>query len=162
MEYRWQCSDALQMVPGPIRLLRDSQGNPQESFGCWLDITERKQAEEAAKTANAASANCGPYTSGCVREDRNGRLSWQIGLRQLLLDANRRRLKGVQWSNCPRIENRLSDSFADDICRNRSREPHFIPEEQFTCPGICSCFRDAQDSLLRCGTGRARRARRFT
>ncbi|MCX5893205.1 MAG: HD-GYP domain-containing protein, partial [Deltaproteobacteria bacterium] len=37
--YRWMRDDQ--------RLVRDSEGNPLEVVGSWLDITERKEAEEA-------------------------------------------------------------------------------------------------------------------
>ncbi len=45
-QYRWM-RDAL-------RLVRDSAGTPLEFIGSWMDITERKQAEEALKRQLAA------------------------------------------------------------------------------------------------------------
>ena len=41
--YRWMHDEA--------RLLRDEEGNPLEVVGCWLDITDRKGAEEALQTS---------------------------------------------------------------------------------------------------------------
>ena len=37
--YHWLCDR--------ITLIRDAEGNPVECIGCWTDITERKQVEEA-------------------------------------------------------------------------------------------------------------------
>jgi PAS domain S-box-containing protein len=36
-----------------LKLVRDTDGNPLEIVGYWLDITERKRAEEALEKANA-------------------------------------------------------------------------------------------------------------
>jgi hypothetical protein len=32
-----------------LNLARDEAGNPKEIIGCWIDITDRKQAEEELK-----------------------------------------------------------------------------------------------------------------
>lgn len=44
-EYRWLRDDLV--------LIRDSEGHPTEILGSWLDITERKQSEEALRTSEA-------------------------------------------------------------------------------------------------------------
>lgn len=45
-EYRLRCADGrYRWVQDQRRLVRDSDGAPQEIIGCWMDITERKQFE---------------------------------------------------------------------------------------------------------------------
>ena len=46
-EYRFQCSDGRYIwVQDRLQLIEDATGNPIECIGYWLDITERKRAEE--------------------------------------------------------------------------------------------------------------------
>gem|GEM_PF-3207552 len=47
-EYRWECADGEYrwFLEHPT-FLRDAKGNPSEIIGTWLDINERKMAEEA-------------------------------------------------------------------------------------------------------------------
>ena len=52
-EYRFRKKDGHYLwVLDELRLIRDSEGNPDEIVGSWLDITKRKQAEEALFEAN--------------------------------------------------------------------------------------------------------------
>jgi len=89
MEYRWQCSDGTTDGSWTIRLLRDSQGNPQESFGCWLDITERKQAERRQKNSEARLRQLWTYIPAAVYvKDRNGRFVMANRFTATVLDAN--------------------------------------------------------------------------
>ncbi len=54
-EYRFKHKDGkYRWMRDELRLVRDSKGNPTEIVGCWIDITERKQAEEALKEKEAA------------------------------------------------------------------------------------------------------------
>ncbi len=51
-EYRFQHQDgSYRWVYDQTKLIRDAEGNPQEIIGYWADISDRKQAEEALKTA---------------------------------------------------------------------------------------------------------------
>lgn len=46
-EYRFQHKDGTyRWVRDELRMVRDSEGNPLEIVGCWIDITERKKMEE--------------------------------------------------------------------------------------------------------------------
>ncbi|MBU7030095.1 MAG: PAS domain S-box protein [Theionarchaea archaeon] len=46
-EYRFQHKDGTyRWVRDKLRMVRDSEGNPLEIVGCWIDITERKKMEE--------------------------------------------------------------------------------------------------------------------
>ena len=54
-EYRFKHKDGkYRWMRDELRLVRDSKGNPTEIVGYWIDITERKQAEEALKEKEAA------------------------------------------------------------------------------------------------------------
>jgi len=47
-EYRFRCKDGKTIwVRDEMRLVRDNDGNPLEIIGVWVDVTERKQADEA-------------------------------------------------------------------------------------------------------------------
>ncbi|MBI5020122.1 MAG: PAS domain S-box protein [Ignavibacteriales bacterium] len=47
-EYRWHCADdSYRWFTDQLVLVRDEQGLPKETVGIWIDITERKRAEEA-------------------------------------------------------------------------------------------------------------------
>jgi PAS domain S-box-containing protein len=54
-EYRFKHKDGkYRWMRDELRLVRDSKGNPTEIVGYWIDITERRQAEEALKKKEAA------------------------------------------------------------------------------------------------------------
>lgn len=54
-EYRFQSNDgAYRWIHDESRLMRDAAGQPLEIFGAWLDITDRKLAEEAMREAQSA------------------------------------------------------------------------------------------------------------
>lgn len=51
-EYRFQHKDGTyRWMRDELRLLRDAAGNPREIVGYWIDITDRKQMEEALRRA---------------------------------------------------------------------------------------------------------------
>jgi PAS domain S-box-containing protein len=55
MEYRWQCADGtFRWFSEHDVLIQDDQDKPKEIMGLWIDITERKQAEEAIRKSEEA------------------------------------------------------------------------------------------------------------
>ena len=49
-EYRFALPDGTYCwMRDEVKLIRDDDGNPQECVGCWINITERKQAEQIQK-----------------------------------------------------------------------------------------------------------------
>jgi len=53
-EYRFRNKDGQYLwVLDELRLIRDSEGNPVEIVGSWLDITDRKTAESALQESEA-------------------------------------------------------------------------------------------------------------
>jgi PAS domain S-box-containing protein len=49
-EYRFRCKDDRYIwMSDEMKLVRDKDGNPVEIIGFWLDISERKKAEEALR-----------------------------------------------------------------------------------------------------------------
>ncbi|MEW6326041.1 MAG: PAS domain-containing protein [Thermodesulfobacteriota bacterium] len=51
-EYRFRHKDGTyRWMRDELRLLRDAAGNPREIVGYWIDITDRKQIEEALRRA---------------------------------------------------------------------------------------------------------------
>lgn len=53
-EYRFLHKDGTyRWMRDELRLVRDSKGKPLECVGYWIDITERKQAEEELRAAHA-------------------------------------------------------------------------------------------------------------
>jgi PAS domain S-box-containing protein len=56
-EYRWQCADGqYRWFLDRSVLVRDDDGKPQEVIGTWLDITERKLAEQELRESSATLA----------------------------------------------------------------------------------------------------------
>jgi PAS domain S-box-containing protein len=54
-EYRFKHKDgSYRWMRDEFRLVRDTKGNPTEIVGYWIDITDRKQAEEALKEKEVA------------------------------------------------------------------------------------------------------------
>jgi PAS domain S-box-containing protein len=54
VSYRFRHRDGQYVwIQDTFKVVNDESGNPQELVGAWVDITERKQAEEAALKANA-------------------------------------------------------------------------------------------------------------
>lgn len=54
IEYRWKCSDnEYHWFLDRAVLIKDKNGKAREIVGTWLDITERKIAEESLKKSNA-------------------------------------------------------------------------------------------------------------
>ena len=53
IEYRWKCADdKYHWFLDRAVLIKDKTGKPKEIVGTWLDITERKMAEEALTQTN--------------------------------------------------------------------------------------------------------------
>jgi PAS domain S-box-containing protein len=53
-EYRFRHKDGRYLwMRDELRLIRDGEGNAREIVGYWIDITERKQAEEALRASEA-------------------------------------------------------------------------------------------------------------
>jgi PAS domain S-box-containing protein len=53
-EYRFRCADgAYRWMRAELRLVLDSDGQPLEAVGCWMDITARKQVELALRASEA-------------------------------------------------------------------------------------------------------------
>jgi len=51
-DYRWKCKDgSYRWFLDQAALVVDEQGKPSEIIGTWLDITDRKAAEEALRTS---------------------------------------------------------------------------------------------------------------
>jgi len=47
-EYRFRCKNGNYIwTHDQMKLIRDDKGQPLEIIGCWMDVTERKKAEEA-------------------------------------------------------------------------------------------------------------------
>ena len=58
IEYRWKCSDnKYHWFLDRAVLIKDDNGKPKEIVGTWLDITERKIAEEALVQTNCELEN---------------------------------------------------------------------------------------------------------
>ncbi|MBN1850730.1 MAG: PAS domain-containing protein [Deltaproteobacteria bacterium] len=54
VEYRWQAKDGRYgWIQDNAMLVRDDNGEPKEIIWTWLDITERKQAEERLKVLSS-------------------------------------------------------------------------------------------------------------
>ncbi len=54
-EYRFQSNDGTyRWIHDESRLMRDAAGQPLEVIGAWLDITDRKMAEDAMREAQSA------------------------------------------------------------------------------------------------------------
>lgn len=61
-EYRWQCADgSYNWFRNQAVLIRDEKGEPIEIVGALLDITDRKQTEEALRTLSLADELTGLY-----------------------------------------------------------------------------------------------------
>jgi PAS domain S-box-containing protein len=53
IEHRWQCADgSYHWFLHQAVLVDDGEGKPKEIIGTWLDITDRKQAEQEVHTLN--------------------------------------------------------------------------------------------------------------
>ena len=76
-EYRWQRADGSWCwVYDQMVLSRDSEGNPLEIIGTWMDITERKRAEAAVATSEArVQSILNTVLDGVIVIDVNGRVS---------------------------------------------------------------------------------------
>ncbi|RLB66936.1 MAG: hypothetical protein DRH08_04960, partial [Deltaproteobacteria bacterium] len=62
-EYRFRKKDGQYLwVLDELRLIRDSEGNPDEIVGSWLDITKRKHAEDALRESELRFRMLSEYT----------------------------------------------------------------------------------------------------
>lgn len=83
LEYRWRCADGTERYfLDQTVLMRDDEGLPNEVFGMWFDITERKQMEQDLTHASKLEA-IGRLTGG-IAHDFNNMLSVVIGNLDLL------------------------------------------------------------------------------
>jgi len=70
-EYRFRFADGrYRWVRDELRLIRDAAGKPKECVGTFMDITERKQAEEQVRR-NAARAESLARTAGRLNAQLN-------------------------------------------------------------------------------------------
>jgi PAS domain S-box-containing protein len=76
-EYRFRLKDgSYRWMRDELHLVRDEDGNPLETVGYWIDITERKQAEEALAASEGKYR--GLYDSlrdGIVMVSMDGRIT---------------------------------------------------------------------------------------
>ncbi|MDY0391766.1 MAG: PAS domain S-box protein [Desulfobulbus oligotrophicus] len=53
-EYRFYCKDgSVRWIRDELRLLHDEQGEPAEIVGAWMDITQRREIEDALERSEA-------------------------------------------------------------------------------------------------------------
>jgi PAS domain S-box-containing protein len=106
-EYRFQHkSGAYYWVHDSARMHRDVTGRPAEVFGVWLDITERKQAEEAIRQARDVAEQAARARSAFVANmshEIRTPMNAVLGLTELVLDTElsleqRRQLELVHQS----------------------------------------------------------------
>jgi two-component system sensor histidine kinase/response regulator len=106
-EYRFQHKDgAYYWVHDSARMQRDATGRPAEVFGVWLDITERKQAEEAIRQARDVAEQAARARSAFVANmshEIRTPMNAVLGLTELVLDTEltleqRRQLELVHHS----------------------------------------------------------------
>ncbi len=72
-EYRFQHKDGTwRWMRDEMRLVRDTDGNPQEIVGYWVDITERKQAEDTLRRQALVFEN---MFDAVVMTDRDHRIT---------------------------------------------------------------------------------------
>jgi PAS domain S-box-containing protein len=90
-EYRFQHkSGAYYWVHDSARMQRDAIGRPAEVFGVWLDITERKQAEEAIRQARDVAEQAARARSAFVANmshEIRTPMNAVLGLTELVLDT---------------------------------------------------------------------------
>jgi PAS domain S-box-containing protein len=90
-EYRFQHKDgAYYWVHDSARMQRDATGRPAEVFGVWLDITERKQAEEAIRQARDVAEQAARARSAFVANmshEIRTPMNAVLGLTELVLDT---------------------------------------------------------------------------
>ncbi len=74
-EYRWRCADeTYHWFQEQTLLIRDEQGEPKEIIGTWMDITERKQTEDAHRaTVEQLQAVLDNSTAVIYAKDLDGR-----------------------------------------------------------------------------------------
>jgi PAS domain S-box-containing protein len=106
-EYRFHHkSGAYFWVHDSARMQRDVAGRPAEAFGVWLDITERKQAEEAIRQARDVAEQAARARSAFVANmshEIRTPMNAVLGLTELVLDTElsleqRRQLELVHQS----------------------------------------------------------------
>jgi PAS domain S-box-containing protein len=106
-EYRFQHkSGAYYWVHDSARMQRDAIGRQAEVFGVWLDITERKQAEEAIRQARDVAEQAARARSAFVANmshEIRTPMNAVLGLTELVLDTEltleqRRQLELVHGS----------------------------------------------------------------
>jgi len=106
-EYRFQHKDgAYYWVHDSARMQRDVTGRRAEVFGAWLDITERKQAEEAIRQARDVAEQAARARSAFVANmshEIRTPMNAVLGLTELVLDTEltleqRRQLELVHHS----------------------------------------------------------------
>lgn len=90
-EYRFRFKDdSYHWIHDEARLVRDASGAPHEVFGAWLDITDRKLAEEKSEEARAlaerASAARSAFLANMSHEIRTP-MNAILGLSELVLDT---------------------------------------------------------------------------
>jgi two-component system sensor histidine kinase/response regulator len=90
-EYRFRHKDgSYYWIHDSARLQRDATGRPAEVFGVWLDITERKQAEEAIRQARDVAEQAARARSAFVANmshEIRTPMNAVLGLTELVLDT---------------------------------------------------------------------------
>jgi PAS domain S-box-containing protein len=89
LEYRWLCADGTyRWFQDQMMLIQDEQDRPKEIIGFWLDITERKRAEEEKQSMEAQLQHTQKLESlgilaGGIAHDFNNLLTSVLGYADL-------------------------------------------------------------------------------
>lgn len=98
-EYRWQCANgSYRWFRNHAVLIRDEDGNPKEIVGTWVDITDRKEAEDVLRAQSLVDELTGLYNRRgfLTLAEQQLRLATGMKKRMLLFFSD---LDDLKWIN---------------------------------------------------------------
>ncbi len=98
-EYHWQCANgSYRWFRNQAVLIRDENGNPKEIVGTWVDITDRKEAEDILRAQSLVDELTGLYNRRgfLTLAEQQLRLATRMKKRMLLFFSD---LDNLKWIN---------------------------------------------------------------
>lgn len=133
-EYRFLHKDGTySWMHADLNLVYDKEGNPEKIIGYWIDITERKQAEEKqqdleSQLRHSQKMQAIGILAGGIAHDFNNILGTMMGYTEILLDSQVENSEGEEYLHQVQIAGKRAEQLIKRIlCFSRYKAVQLTP-----------------------------------